>query len=241
MTMGWVAGGIAVAGLASAYMGSQASSNAAQTQANAANNATASNNANLERQIGINAPFVTAGTNAMNKLSSQAPYIPTTFDYNQNKDPGTQFRLDQGLKAMNATAAARGGLISGNALRAGQDYGQAQGSQEYQNAFSRYLSKNAQDLQAFNVNTSNNLFLTGIGQASANNTGAAIGTTAASNAANIIGAGNANAAGQVGSANAYTSALNNGVNAYQTNALINSIRNNNTSAYTGPNNYQYTP
>ena len=239
MTMGWVAGGIAVAGLASAYMGSQASQSAAQTQANAAGQATASNNANLERQIGINAPFVTAGTNAMNKLSAQAPYTPSAFNF--QADPGYAFTLEEGNKQLNATAAARGGLISGNALTAAQQYGQGLGSTYYQQAYGNYLSKNAQDLQAYNVNTSNNQFLTNIGQASANNTGAAIGTTAASNASNIIGAGNATAAGQVGSANTYTSALNNGVNAYQTNALINSIRNNNTSAYTGPNNYQYTP
>ena len=239
MTMGWVAGGIAVAGLASAYMGSQASKSAAQTQADAANQATASNNANLERQIGINAPFVTAGTNAMNKLSSQAPYTPSAFNF--KADPGYAFSLEQGNKQMNATAAAKGGLISGNALTAGQQYGQGLGSTYYQQAYQNYLSKNAQDLQAYNVNTSNNQFLTGIGQASANNTGAAIGTTAASNASNIIGAGNATAAGQVGSANAYNNAISQGVSGYQTNALINSIRNNNTSAYTGPNNYQYTP
>ena len=215
--------------LGGAYLSSQASSNAAQTQANAAGQATASNNANLERQIGINAPFVAAGTNAMNKLSAQAPYTPSAFNF--QADPGYAFTLEQGNKQLNATAAARGGLISGNALTAAQQYGQGLGSTYYQQAYQNYLSKNAQDLQAYNVNTSNNQFLTGIGQASANNTAGAIGTTAASNASNIIGAGNATAAGQVGSANAYTSAVGQGIGAYQTNALINSIRNNNTSAY----------
>ena len=240
--MGISAGtGMAIMGGASllgGVLGSNASQNAAQTQANAAGQATASNNANLERQIGINAPFVTAGTNAMNKLSSQAPYTPSAFNF--KADPGYAFTLGEGLKSMNASAAARGGLISGNALTAGQQYGQGLGSTYYQQAYQNYLSKNAQDLQAYNVNTSNNQFLTGIGQASANNTGAAIGTTAASNASNIIGAGNATAAGQVGSVNAYNNAISQGIGAYQTNALINSIRNNNTSAYTGPNNYQYT-
>ena len=227
--MTWVAAAVVGGTLIGGYMSSQASQSAAQTQANAAGQATASNNANLERQIGINAPFVTAGTNAMNKLSAQAPYTPSAFNF--QADPGYAFTLAEGNKALNASAAARGGLISGNALTAAQKYGQGLGSTYYQQAYGNYLSKNAQDLQAYNVNTSNNQFLTNIGQASANNTGAAIGTTAASNASNIIGAGNATAAGQVGSANAYTNAIGQGVGAYQTNALINSIRNNNTSAY----------
>jgi hypothetical protein len=226
MTMGWVAGGIAVAGLASAYMGSQASQSAANTQANAANNATAANTAALNKQIELNQPFVNAGYTATNALSGQAPFNPNTFNY--QADPGYAFRLDQGNKALNASAAARGGLISGNALQAATNYGQAAGSQEYQNAYNRYV-------QGYGINTSNNQFLANLGQNSANNTGAAIGNTAASNSANTIGAGNALAAGTVGSANAYTSALNNGVNAYQTNSLINSIRNNNnTTAYSTP-------
>jgi hypothetical protein len=59
------------------------------------------------------------------------------------QDPGYAFRLKEGLNAMNASAAARGGLISGNALRAGQQYGQEMGSQEYTNAFNRYQANRA--------------------------------------------------------------------------------------------------
>ena len=62
------------------------------------------------------------------------------------KDPGYAFRLAEGMKAMNATAAARGGLMSGGALKAGQQYGQDMGSQEYQNAFDRYQTNRSNQL-----------------------------------------------------------------------------------------------
>ena len=145
---GWVAGAVVVAGATSAYMSSQAAKSAASTQAAAMDRATAAQQAGLTAQEAISAPYVDKGTAAMNRLAEMTEpggrltkdfeYGP--FNYNQNTDPGTQFRLQQGLNAMNATAAARGGLISGNALKAGQDYGQAQGSQEHGAAFNRYLS-----------------------------------------------------------------------------------------------------
>ena len=235
MTMGWVAGGIAVAGLASAYMGSQASQSAANTQANSAANATAAQQAALDKQIALNQPFYNTGVTANQQLANQAPYTPNAFNF--QADPGYAFTLAEGNKQMNATAAARGGLISGNALTAGQKYGQGLGSTYYQQAFQNYLANNSQNAQAYGINTANKQFLANQGQSSANNTANAIGNFGNSAASNTIGAGNALAAGQVGSANAYTSALNNGVNAYQTNSLINSIRNNNnTSAYNVTNN-----
>jgi hypothetical protein len=229
MSGGITAGtGMAIMGgalLGGAILSSQASKSAAQTQANAANQSTAANTAALNKQIELNQPFVNAGYTATNALSTQAPFNPNAFNY--QADPGYAFRLKEGNNALNASAAARGGLISGNALKAATNYGQAAGSQEYQNAYNRYV-------QGYGINTSNNQFLANLGQNSANNTGAAIGNTAASNSANIIGAGNANAAGQVGSANAYTNAIGQGIGAYQSNSLMNLLANRNTSAYSTP-------
>jgi hypothetical protein len=239
---GWVAGAVAVGTIGGAIISSNASKSAAQTQADAANNATAANNAALQQQTELSAPYRAAGTTAVNQLSAMTQpggaatqnfnYAP--FDYNQNTDPGTQFRLEQGLKAMNATAAARGGLISGNALKAGQDYGQAQGSQEYSNAFNRYLTNYSNAQNTFQLNRNNLLsplqFLSGQGQAAAAGQAANIGNTAASNAALSTGAANAQAAGQIGSANAYTNAVGQGIGAYQMNQLIN------RSAYNSPTN-----
>ena len=244
-----VIGGGAILG--SALLGSNASQNAANTQANAANNATAANQAALQQQLAASEPWRTAGTTAVNQLSAMTQpggaatqdfsYAP--FNYNQNTDPGTQFRLQQGLDAMNATAAARGGLISGNALKAGQDYGQAQGSQEYQNAFNRYLTNYSNAQNTFQLNRNNLLqplqFLSGQGQAAAAGQASSIGATAANNSALATGAANASAAGQVGSANAYSNAIGQGLGLYQTNQLMNMYGN--TSAYSSPSSVTSTP
>jgi hypothetical protein len=235
MSGGITAGtGMAIMGgalLGGAILSSNAARGAAQTQADAAANATAQQQNALNQQIALNQPFYDVGVAANKGLSTQAPYTPAAFNYNQNTDPGTQFRLQQGLNAMNATAAARGGLISGNALKAGQDYGQAQGSQEYQNAFNRYLAGNAQNAQAYGINTANQQFLANQGQSSANNTANSLGNFGNAAASNAIGAGNAQAAGQVGSANAYSSAVGQGIGAYQTNSLMNMLGNRNATAY----------
>ena len=55
-----------------------------------------------------------------------------------NADPGYAFRLSEGMKALERSAAARGGLLSGSTLKGISRYGQDMGSQEYQNAFNRY-------------------------------------------------------------------------------------------------------
>ena len=147
--------------------GVEAASNAST---NASNQSLALQREMFNKQIELQAPWREAGVNALAKMQggdyAQTPQF--AFNYSQNTDPGTQFRLQQGLNAMNATAAARGGLISGNALKAGQDYGQAQGSQEYQNAFNRYITGYNAD-----VNRANNMYnrvsgIAGTGQTTSN-------------------------------------------------------------------------
>ena len=81
------------------------------------------------------------------------------------QDPGYAFRMSEGLKAMNAAAAARGGLMSGGALKAGQQYGQDMGSQEYQNAYQRYQTNRANQLNPLGA-------LASSGQNAAQNTSA---------------------------------------------------------------------
>lgn len=79
-------------------------------------------------------------------------------------DPGYKFRLRQGLKALDRTASARGGLLSGGALKAATGYGQEMGSQEYGNAFNRF--------QIGQTNQYNRLAaLSGVGQQTAQQLG----------------------------------------------------------------------
>jgi len=76
-----------------------------------------------------------------------AEFTPQMFS--QGVDPGYAFRLSEGLKGLDRQAAARGGLISGNALKAASGYAGDQASQEYQNAFNRYQTTRANTLAPF--------------------------------------------------------------------------------------------
>ena len=149
----------------------------------------------FDKQQGYQQPYYDVGVNALNKFNSQAPFDPNAFNY--QADPGYAFRLKEGMNQMNATAAARGGLISGNALRAGQNYGQEMGSQEYKNAYDRYV-------QGYGINNSNSRFLINSGQNAANNL-ASIAGNYGQNAANTIlgqGANRANSELQLGNSRA---------------------------------------
>lgn len=66
------------------------------------------------------------------------PFVPFTGADLPN-DPGYKFRVDQGNKAINAAQAARGGLYSGAALKEIDKYNSDQGSQEFNNANTRYV------------------------------------------------------------------------------------------------------
>ena len=56
-------------------------------------------------------------------------------------DPGYQMRFDEGMRALERSAAARGGLLSGPLLRGVTRYGQEMKSQEYQNAMARAMGQ----------------------------------------------------------------------------------------------------
>ncbi len=51
--------------------------------------------------------------------------------------PDYRFRLGEGVKALDSSAAARGGLLSGNQLRAVTDFGQNLAAPEYNNYLAR--------------------------------------------------------------------------------------------------------
>jgi hypothetical protein len=140
----WVAGavvGSAVIGAVSAKDQSNAAQQAAGTYAASGDRAADIQRQMFERQVELQEPFRQAGISALNRL------VPLSTEYKPfgmqqfQQDPGYAFRLSEGMKALNQQAAARGGLMSGNALRAAQQYGQQLGSQEYQNAFNRYQTE----------------------------------------------------------------------------------------------------
>lgn len=193
--MGSIVSSVAdVFGIGPASQQAKGVTQAAETGASASRYAADLQRQMFERQIELQGPWREAGINALAKMNlGDYSKIPTfAFNYNQNTDPGTQFRLQQGLNAMNATAAARGGLISGNALKAGQDYGQAQGSQEYQNAFNRYVTNYNADVNQANTGYNRVANIAGIGQTSSNQLAGAAGQYGA-NAGNLAMTAGANA------------------------------------------------
>lgn len=133
-------------------------------------------------------------------------------------DPGYQFRQTEGMKGIENSAAARGNLLSGGALKAIQKYGQDLASQEYGNAYSRF---NADQTNQYNKLAG----LVNTGQGASNQLTNAAANYGSNVSNNIIGAGNAQAAGVVGQANAWNNAIGQGTNLYQQNQLMDLIRN----------------
>ena len=200
--------------LGSAFLGSRSASQAGNVQAAAADRAAELQREQFERQVELQAPFREAGVRALPELEAASRY--TMFGPEQfSKDPGYGFRLAEGQKTLERNAAARGGLISGGALKAATRFGQDMGSQEYSNAFIRYqIERNARlgPLQS----------LAGFGQTSVNQLGQA-GQNYATNAGNLMtGGAAAQAAGQVGATNALTGGVGTYIN-YGQNQAQNSL------------------
>lgn len=76
---------------------------------------------------------------------------PAAFKFDPSQvqiDPGYQFRLSEGLKALERSAAARGGLLSGATGKALTRYGQEMGSQEFQNAYGRAMDRSLTEFES---------------------------------------------------------------------------------------------
>jgi hypothetical protein len=205
--------------LVSSYVGSQAAKKAGQTQAGAARDAAELQNQQFEQTRADQAPYREAGGRALKKLEGISDYTPFGMSQFQ-ADPGYGFRLSEGQKALERSAAARGGLISGGALKAATRYGQDMGSQEYTNAFNRYQTERQARLGPLQS-------LAGVGQTSVNQLGS-LGAANAANVGNLMtGGAAAQAAGQVGSANAYTQGLSQYLNYNQNQQLMNALNQNN--------------
>jgi hypothetical protein len=229
--IGSVAGPVikAVAGpVIGGLFGSRATSKAVDAQTNSADQSLALQKQMFDEQNRLNAPFREAGLAGQNRLmdllglsqnTGAAGYGSAAQNFgmsNFNADPGYQFRLDQGQKAIERSAAARGGVLSGAAVKAAADYNQGSASQEYNNAYNRFQSDRSGILNPLQS-------LSGQGQSATNQLSANAGNYG-QNASNLITqSGNARASGYVGSANAITGGIGQGINAYQNQNLINNL------------------
>jgi len=138
--------------------GSSQQSNAAQSASTAANEqaqkALDLQQRMYEESVARSQPRLTASNNALAQMQSGAFAQPGPFRFGKGDlvlDPGYNFRMSEGLKALDRQAAARAGLISGSALRAATRYGEDMGSQEYGNAYQRAMDAYNADVTRSNT------------------------------------------------------------------------------------------
>ena len=135
-----------ITSLASLYGGSQAaqaSERAADITAAATNRAIDLQERMYREGLERQQPFYQAGVNALTQLQQRTGAMPPAFtgQVDLTRDPGYAFRLSEGLKGLERSAAARGGLMSGATGKALTRFGQEAASQEYQNAYNRALTE----------------------------------------------------------------------------------------------------
>lgn len=201
--MSWVAvavvGGAVIGGVAS----NSAANKASKAQTQAADKASNTELQMFNQTRDDQKPWRDAGTTA---LSQMLAGTKDGGEFNRNfamsdfvKDPGYAFRQQQGQQGLERSAAARGGALSGGAIKDALRYNQDYASGEYSKAYDRYNN----DLTTRYNRLSS---LAGTGQTSTAQTGA-LGTQVAGQIGeNTMQAGNARASGYVGTANA----INNG-------------------------------
>lgn len=196
-------GGAAVLG----YFGSQQAGNrAADAQRDAANQSNEMQRYMYDQTRNDQKKWREAGESALGRLVD--PSMMRTFQASDfQKDPGYDFRLQQGQRGLEASAAARGNLNSGATLKALQRYGQDYASNEYLNAYNRF--NNDRD-QSFNKLSS----IAGLGQSANNQVGNAGQNYANQYSQNQMGMANANAANMISQSNNFNNLIGQGVTAY---------------------------
>ncbi len=115
---------------------------------------------------------------------------PTDINQLLTVNPAYQWNLDQGQKALERSAAARGGLVSGGFAKDLTNYAQGAASNEYNNIWNRYAN------------------IAGVGQTTAQNLGGQGQNYATQAAQNLGDIGNARASGYVAAGNQRTNNFN---------------------------------
>jgi hypothetical protein len=193
----------------SQYMKYQAARKAAEQQQQSIKKAKNETNTAYNQAISYQQPYTDAGKQTIGDLAAG---LKPGGDFNRSftmadfqADPGYAFRQQQGQRAVDMGAAARGGVLSGAALKGEQRFGQDLAANEYQSAYTRFNN----DMNSrFNRLSS----VAQMGQGAANNSaelstrkGDTLGMYEVNNgnvrAAKELAMGNANASSNQGAAN----------------------------------------
>lgn len=232
----------------SARKQANAAKDASRTQGEAADEATNLQRDIFDQQQANQQPWLDAGKSALGTLSTGLkPGGEFTKKFGMDDftaDPAYQWRLQQGQKAIQGTAAANGSLMSGRTLKALSDYGANQATQTYQDAYNRW---NNDQTSLYNKYSA----LAGVGQQQVNalnsqagqyasNVGNILTNTSNSIAGNQIGAANAQAAGQVAAGNAVTNGIGQWMNYNNYQNYMNSAYPTSTGGATGAYSFNQT-
>jgi len=211
--MSFIAAAIVGSALVGGAISARASSKASKAQQQAAEQSADVQREIFERQTELQEPFRQSGITSQNELMrllglgesgrGTPEYGMLTRQYGMDQfqqDPGYGFRLSEGMKALDRSAAARGGLLSGGTLKASQRYGQDLASQEFNNAFNRYQAQ-------LNTRLGTLGSMYGGGQAAAGQLVGAAGQMGEGVSNALMMGGQARASGYLGQANALNQAL----------------------------------
>jgi hypothetical protein len=234
-----VAGSIAAAGAAASVASAGASLIGGSQAAGAAKDAAGVSAAQNRQTRADLLPYNTAGQTALPYLSANLPDYASTdnsllkqaggfFAQAANlgsgpdeqaaleATPGYQFTRQQGLQAVQNSAAARGLGVSGAALKGAAAYATGLADTTYGDQFNKLVASGNNSLtlntaNQANLNSSYNRLLSTaqLGENAAAQTGNTGATLAGQQGNALIGAGNATAAGTVGVGTAATGAANN--------------------------------
>lgn len=258
---GSVGGGVigAVGANKAASTQASAAEQAAQLQAQASQNALDFQKQQYGNTQANEAPYLAAGASGLNALqyglgtggtangsgvgqgSLLTPYGPqfsAPTGLTEQNDPGYQARLQLGTDALQKSAAARGGVLTGGTARDLNTYAQDYASNEYGNVYNRALNTydtNANNYYTGQANQYNRLAgtaqsgqnaaatLAGAGQAASNNVTSNLLGTAQQIGQQTNNAGAATASGYVGGGNAISNGLSGAGNNISNLALLNSM------------------
>jgi hypothetical protein len=185
--------------LAGGYLTGQAAKDAAQIQAQSAANALKLQEDQFEYQKSLLEPYRARGESALNRLAGVMGLDGQAAQPQQllEMDPGYAFRLGEGMKALERVQAARGNMLSGGAIKAGQRYAQDFASGEYGNAYNRLAN------------------IAGLGQTVGGQLGSAAQQFGQTAGETMSQGANALAAGRIGRTSGYMSGIGGAVGAYQ--------------------------
>lgn len=175
------------------FSGRKAADRAYDAQAQAAHEANVTAQNTKKEQKEYLQPYYDAGNKSLGQLSSGDVFGEGGFQ----ADPGYQFALSEGNKAINASAASRGNANSGATLKALSRFNQNTAASQYDNAYNRNYNRLSQ--------------LAGYGSNAAANFSGVAGVAGQQIANNQIGLGNAQAANQVAASNRDSQFINAGI------------------------------